>query len=532
MRRLRAGIVEHRAGLAIFLVALAVRLWFVAQPFDALDRGFVPDDTYYTLSVARNMAAGRGPIADSDHLTNGFQPLIAFLMVPVYWLTRDATAPVRIAALLGALADSAAAVLLFGLAAEAWGRRAGLLAGWIWALSPIAVANSLCGLETSLALAISLLLVQIAGEVRGEFARAEVWACGVTAGLAVLARIDTALLCLLVAVLMAWHKGPGVAARVAAIALLVVSPWWSYELWRFGTVVPESGAAVRLQTTIHHALGTTPQTQVIWGLGYGVMPVVDIHSLRNLLLDQPTVRFALAVLVAAGLWWIAKPALSSATAAIRLLAGFACCMLIFYSLLVPALWFFKRYLAPVEALSVLLFSWVLSRMVEKVGGRALGRALAVAVLLPGITQLGLWMVFGKPLDVRYNGAKGYALPARAVLRDLASREPTAALGAFQSGALAYFAAELPGHPIRVVNLDGVVNRSAFEALRSHRLRDYLDKNRILYLADWPLNVEAMARFVAASRVLGVAVVYLAPDQGVEGFILARVLAEGKESPRP
>ena len=65
------------------VVALLLRLLPVLGDLDTIDRKYVPDDTYYTLSIARSIAAGLGPTANGQDLTAGFQPLLAFLLVPV-----------------------------------------------------------------------------------------------------------------------------------------------------------------------------------------------------------------------------------------------------------------------------------------------------------------------------------------------------------------------------------------------------------------------------------------------------------------
>src|SRR5262245_23861740 len=92
---------SQRAAVAIPLLAaaaaLAVRAALASQPIDLLDRWFVPDDTYYTLAIVRSLAAGLGPSVDGLHVTTGFQPLLAFLLVPAAWMTSDPDALLRIA---------------------------------------------------------------------------------------------------------------------------------------------------------------------------------------------------------------------------------------------------------------------------------------------------------------------------------------------------------------------------------------------------------------------------------------------------
>ena len=71
-------------------VGLVIRLAVLARSLTIIDRLFVPDDTYYTLTIARSMAHGHGPTTDGSTLTSGFQPLLGFVMTPVFWLTNSA----------------------------------------------------------------------------------------------------------------------------------------------------------------------------------------------------------------------------------------------------------------------------------------------------------------------------------------------------------------------------------------------------------------------------------------------------------
>lgn len=50
-----------------------------------VDRLTVPNDTYYVLQIAGRMAKGLPPSTESAIVTNGFQPLIAFLQRYLYF---------------------------------------------------------------------------------------------------------------------------------------------------------------------------------------------------------------------------------------------------------------------------------------------------------------------------------------------------------------------------------------------------------------------------------------------------------------
>src|SRR5436190_16369972 len=148
-----------RAVAGATLLAFGLRLALFAQPIARLDRAFIPDDTYYSLSIARSIAHGHGPTADGTTLTSGFQPLLGFVMVPVFWFTDNLDLALRIDLFFLIVIDTLIVALLAWVAFRLAGRVAAVLAAMIWAVSPVAMTMALGGLETSLAMLCELGLV-------------------------------------------------------------------------------------------------------------------------------------------------------------------------------------------------------------------------------------------------------------------------------------------------------------------------------------------------------------------------------------
>ena len=230
-------------GVALAL-GLAVRLLAFTRPYPAIDLAFVPDDTYYTLAIARSLAHGNGPAAGAGIASSGFQPLLAFLMAPVYRVTDNLHLAFRADLLLLIGADLASIVLLHRLGRRIAGPVAGLAAALVWAASPVALRNAMGGLEASLAVALALALLLAwlrtadAGDTPLRFV-----VLGAVAGLLILARIDAALLVLLVAAIeLVLRRGRRVLPAVIGLAVVTV-PWYLYATVTFGSPMPTSGAA-------------------------------------------------------------------------------------------------------------------------------------------------------------------------------------------------------------------------------------------------------------------------------------------------
>lgn len=521
---------DRRLTLAVAGVAaaaLALRLGMAARDVVVLDRLFVPDDTYYTLAIARSLADGAGPTADGVTLTSGFQPLIAFLLVPVFWVTDGLDAPFRAALVIGALADVATCVLLARLAWRLAGPPAAVLAAALWAVSPLALANALNGLETSLALACQLALVEAWWRARDAATTGAAVVAGLAAGLAVLARVDSLLLVAVLGVLELLRRRAGVrlVAVAGAAAGVLVAPWWLYSTVRFGSPVPESGSAVLELVSIHRSVHLETGEQLGWAAGTVLgAPAADLARLREWLFDAPLAGSVVwsaiaAVLVAGGAWLIRR---SSDRPPVVALVAHAVAVLAFYSFVVAAVWFFRRYLAPVQGMVTLLAAVALGVGWVRWRGRpARGLVAVVAAALVLVGAHGsVELLTAQPdgtVDVGLHGAKGYRDAAKEIL---AAVPPGSVVGSLQSGALGWFA----GDDVRIVNLDGVVDGEAAEALRDGRLAELARARGVTHLADWQFNIET---FLARSGDPALTPDRLEPvaeagSQGGDRFVLVRV----------
>src|SRR5206468_2169868 len=100
----------------LILAALAVPL----RPDTALIFPPFTEDGYYSLSIARAIAAGRGPTLEGSGVTNGFQPLVTLLQAAAFAVTGGADLPaLRLVAVFSWITYVATAVLLGQVAAAA-----------------------------------------------------------------------------------------------------------------------------------------------------------------------------------------------------------------------------------------------------------------------------------------------------------------------------------------------------------------------------------------------------------------------------
>lgn len=507
---------------AWLMVALTARLILAAQDISSIDRLFLPDDTYYSLAIARNIARHLGPSADGVVLTNGFQALITFFQVPLFWAGLSTDGAIRGAVLETCVFGACAAAAAGSLLAQLGMRKAAWAAALVMALHPAIVSNDLNGLEASLSVLLSLISLHALTVSEDTVTRGRAIFFGLTMSATVMARVDTCFLiaCVFCVALCRWPFRR--TALMGASAALGVAPWWLYQLCVFGSIIPESGPAVHQWAGLHLGLAISTAALIVAALCAIGQLLSDgtVFSSKNLICGV----FVL-IAVAASLLGIGT--LRSRKARVLIVIGVvSLTQILFYIFYVKAFWFFPRYLAFVyvatiiiladAACSILRVSWRLSA-----GQYAafLCAAIAFVFVAPGI--INRWQYFlSRPssgADGAYIGPNGYRDQALAILPHVPGGS---AIGAFQSGALSYYA----DRNIRVVNLDGVVNHDARTAIANGALRAYIAKSGLRYIADWDLNLRLIRRNFGDSSLPNMTLLYTAPPQGSFLFKLYRLEA--------
>ena len=219
--------------LLVFGAVLAAALFLVV-------RGSLTDDGYITLAYAKNLAVhGEWGIIPGSPANSATSPLNVLLLAALTLVTRVAGSPHPVVAL-GILT-----ILCGGALGWAWqriGRKlvlppaAGALGVALVLLNPFVL--SAIGLEVLLIPAVLLVLTVFALEGRPIL-------FGVTAGLAVLTRLD-----LIVFVVVIALSAPAIRRRLlpaAGFAVLTAAPWFVFSWVAFGSFVPDTLAIKQTQ---------------------------------------------------------------------------------------------------------------------------------------------------------------------------------------------------------------------------------------------------------------------------------------------
>jgi hypothetical protein len=260
----------------------------------------------------------------------------------------------------------------------------------------------------------------------------------------------------------------------------VSSPWWAYNYFEFGSLMPTSGTA-------QQAWGLSGQRGrwVFWALGVSSLPTLWLGRLDEMFHDGilPSALRAIvigALLVAIVRAWRTQPASAGSgeaaaqarrTVAFGAVLGAAVgALALYYGLSFIAYWFYYRYLFPVALIATVLIAWW-----------AAPRALA----WPRVTIALLALLCAPTVVSAVMAQQGATLHVQTVyweqLALIGEQVPDDdAVAAGQAGTLGYFRAA-------VVNVDGKVNREAIPY--QDRMWDYLAARDVRWFADWPFYVE-------------------------------------------
>lgn len=458
------------------------------------------EDSYYSLAVARNIAAGIGVTIDGTQPTNGFQPLFTFMEAACYWLAGgEETFAIRLVLALSWAIYVGTAGLVGAIAADAAADEAGRrlrrwLAGLLYLGGFLTFMHHFNGLETG------LLLLCYAAAWRawqvGVMERS--WGpavFGLLLGLTVLTRIDAAVF---VAVFCAWQflaelrRGlrPAIlrAGTIGVAALAISAPWWGWNYLEFGSLMPTSGTAQQ-----EWALDGRRLRWIFWALGVTGMPSLWLGRFDEVFHDGLLPSLLRAVVGIALLWGFAlawrrrAPAAGGGPAArtwqfAAALAAALCLLCLYYGFSFIAYWFYYRYLFPAALLGSVGIAWLL----QPAAARRPVIAAVLACLLTAPTLISMVMA-----------QRGETLHVQTVyweqLQLIDEQVPVSdAVAAGQAGTLGYFRRN-------VVNVDGKVNRRVIA--HQGRMWDYLEAQKVRWFCDWPFYVEK----------------YLGPDPTANGW---------------
>lgn len=466
---------KGRAALLILLVAaFGIRLAICLIPVPVLIGKFLSDDAYYYFRIAKNIALGHGASFDGISPTNGFHPLYAVALVPLFYIFgADPDSPVRAALIMLSAFDVCAGYCIYRMVKIIGDERGALIGSSFWLLNPCIFFVAFTGTEAALcafAVAFALLLWAQAGR-DGDMGPARMARLGALTGLAMLARSDSIILLLAFCIAILAGRGSSAKEKTRAFAALcaaavaVCAPWLVWNLALFGTIRQVSG---EVKPYIQDLLFTRE------GTGYFSNIFSNLRTTYIMIATSSGVRAPglslIVVAVASAFVFRRKGGIVAHLRAPGAAAAYVILLFLFYSLYFWHIqaWYFHALLMAV----CVLLGWASSVWLSCLGRpAAMAWEVVVAALIALAAANGCryWRLGFYPWQRAYHE----------VALELGRRFGTGErFAAFNAGIYGYYA-----EPV-VVNMDGVVNNSALAAMRDGTLfGGFIERNRIRYLVD-------------------------------------------------
>jgi hypothetical protein len=240
----------------LLLIGFGIRFYISWMDIEKLFQKCLVDDAFFYFGIAKNIATGKGATFDGSIMTNGFHPIYALLLVPIFWLSPgNPGIPVHVALTILSVFNVLTGYVIFLILGKIAGRIAGLLGAFLWLFNPFVILIALSGVEVGVAaFFISLCIyVHLQGREEDRVSFSKMMLLGLLTALAVLSRVDAVFIFVAIALdlwYLSYRKGTSLfkslsqAALYCFITLLLLSPWFLWNLYHFGTIRQISGVTL------------------------------------------------------------------------------------------------------------------------------------------------------------------------------------------------------------------------------------------------------------------------------------------------
>ncbi|PJF31652.1 MAG: hypothetical protein CUN52_02445 [Phototrophicales bacterium] len=520
--------------LLILIIGMYFRMVAIQQtdPTNVIEQPLL-DDSFYYITLGRNLADGKGAMVDDQHLTTGFQPLWGAMSVFPALLTDDLSSLVHLFQWMGVLVSAVACVLVYVLTVEVLTQIAPIQSGWVtmmawlnaavWYWHPHHIAYSINGMETTLSTCATLFMLVIFLRLYHRPSPKYALILGMSMGVAFLARVDASMLIVWLVIAIALFppiQGQRIATiiRVGVMSLIISSPWAVFSLAQGKFILPESGFAVRAHTLytgqsdqlpppLSSALDGEPafaryygqkMSQFIGELGKQMYPFTigipqpdspflqDINiRIVNINITHGTFLVMIGYVLIGGVTVFTRSRMIIGLWVITAL--WIITAIILYSFVVISWWFYERYALPIaEIVSILMFCMLYALLLRLNIKKWTAGIVLIILMINGMLLIQNYRLFTNEYRWIFDPAINHTAPRSGFYEAaiwLNENVPAdSRIGAFQSGVMVYYA-DAP-----VINLDGKVNADAHRAMTEGRMWDYICDQQLDYIVDWPVMI--------------------------------------------
>ncbi len=468
------------------LLAVAVGLVpYIAvslSPFSFLLANIIPDDAFYYFQIARNITEGLGSTFDGVNITNGYHPLWMLLLLPVWELFSVGgaydVAPIRVALFVQLfLAFVTVGVLIRIMSRYTKSQLVLAVSVLLWLVNPFVVYESMSGLETGLVLVFlsSFFLAALRMQEAPSYKQAVF--IGIFAGLLMLARLDMVfyfVMFLLWLLYIYGRMGIRYSFVSGAIATIVVAPFLLWNMSTFNMLFTSASVA---STTVNKHLIEQDNGVSLFVSAKAVVYTVVRGTSDVLVQTGAPVAFLIFLGCVGGWVWFGRKGYFKLFISVIPLEWFLFGGFILHFFVSTAVRFTYRnwYFIAFNLFAVLLVTWALAQWHRE-------RVIRVGVVVGALAVVfGMYLITWQ--QVLFERERSQQNMFQAAMWMNEHLPPGAVIGVFNAGVQGYFSEH------RVVNLDGLVNNAASQALQNRVLWEYaLHTENITHISDYPLYI--------------------------------------------
>lgn len=446
------------------------------------------EDGYYSFTVARNLATGKGFSVGDGIKTNGFQPLFTIILSIPYLITNgDKIISLRIILFIEWIIYILTALVLAKVAG-AFLKNEGIkkditfdlpiLISYIYLSSVSIFLLHFNGLETGLLLLLYSILWFLY-QKNFVYNYKNLFIYSVLLGLLVLSRIDAVFFVIIFSMFQFFDGEGNFTNRflrfliVATTSFMVTLPWWLYNYFCFGSLIPSSGTAQQIWS-----IDSIRIREAFIALSQNLMPLIYLGTAT---LEGWYANLFRIILIGGAISWLRNIWKKNKTQLLQneewrrsikfctILLSSMLVLICYYTLSFYSTWFYFRYFSPLLIISVLVIGILVSYLMYKFSYL---RILMILLIFPLV--ISIYMISKGRYLSEY-----YVHQFDLVKQHVPNNEH---VGAFQSGTLGYFYDN-------TINLDGKTNIEALEY--KDNLLDYIDKKGIKWLCDWKWKLEKL-----------------------------------------
>lgn len=471
---------------ALMSIGLLIRLYISWLDIELLFHKCLVDDAFFYFGIAKNIAVGKGATFDGSIMTNGFHPIYALLLVPIFWFSlENPEVPVHVALTILSIFNVLTGYVVFLIVRKIAGRIAGLFGAFLWLFNPFVILIALNGVEVGVAAFFISLCIYVHLEERkvDRVSLPKMVLLGFLTALAVLSRVDAVFIFITIALdlwYLSYQKGKSLfrslsqPALYCFITLLFLSPWFFWNLYHFGTVRQISG--VTLPNIAHNMYLMKHNT-------YLSLSFVKTELFYLKVWIEHIIRFSggIGLFVILFIFFIISARKNLATKLSGILekikplhfALLSSIFLVFFYALYFWGWLRPWYYLPVMLIVTIYLGSIAGHTFENFLHIRAKMAIPVFVLFLICT---IYFSY-QGMSVWQKGLFPFQKQLYESAVWLKENTPeNSKIGAISAGVYGYMTG-------RTIDLAGVVNKEAYRAMREKRIFAYLQEKQIDYLVD-------------------------------------------------